>query len=325
MKRSGSRQKFLMCFRPVVEMEDCILDDGFGLHKSKSAALLSINQSDSQAFLISAAGSDEFSDSFGKKGTLDRSVSDYSAFVGDRRSVSSAMEEVVAAQPPNHHRSKRFSRAIKAALFDSVLSKRANNTKSWNRVADESNRGSSLIRMNSMDKEQCNSIRKVFEGRWEAMSSSSSSSSSSLASSASLPNLCSGSDSETPSQSSSVARRVKTRQSEQSPNPNQKQFGSLTACLLLLVSLGVTILGGKFLGVALTLICLYSLPRRRQDLLRVFDPLAGEARTSREENRVSREYKKQRVVMEGMLKRNHRSYPCLNRPKSESAALQQSK
>ncbi|CAL1383970.1 unnamed protein product [Linum trigynum] len=144
MKRSGSRNKFLMCFRPVAEMEDCVLDDGFGLHKSKFAALLSIDRSNSQAFLISAAGSDEFTDSMGKKVTLDRSVSDCSAFPGGRRSVSSEVEEVVVPTPrQHHHRRKSFSRAIKAVLFEPISSKRGNDRKSMNRVADESNHGSS--------------------------------------------------------------------------------------------------------------------------------------------------------------------------------------
>ncbi|CAN1123989.1 hypothetical protein LINPERPRIM_LOCUS3510 [Linum perenne] len=280
MKRSGSRSKFMTCFRPVE-----VLDDGFSdLPTSKPR--MKIDRSKSQAsFLVSEANS-----SVSNGILLDRSVSDSSAFA-DVRLEKLISDEVSGSVSKHHRRKSSFSRTIKAALIEPMLSKRANDRRSV------STRCSSLTGRNSM--EDYESIRKEFDDGPEIKSSSSSSPSSS---SSSIQCLSPGSETENPTKTKPATTKTETRK----PDPIRKE--GLTVCLLLLVSLGVTVLGGKFWAVALTLICLYSLPRRRRQIKNNESPAVESRKLPEKDRAAAREYRKQRVVIEGMLERSHRRF-----------------
>ncbi|CAN1161097.1 hypothetical protein LINPERPRIM_LOCUS45358 [Linum perenne] len=244
MKRIGSKNKFLTCFRPGFHIEEMILDDGF----SKSATILKIDP----------------------KEFLNRSVSDCSAFAAG--TPNSDTDEASAAAIRPLSRRKSFSRAVKAIVSDLFRGKDRKNR----------SRGSDF---STADPDGYDSIRKEFD---------SSSSSSSFS-----PSSNSGSDSENPSTAAGTRR---TRKPD--PESNRRRSGDLTVFLLLLVCLAVTVLGGKLLGVALTPICLYLMPRRRGF---ADDSRKGEERRSPEKVRSSEtEYRKQSVVMEGMLRRSNR-------------------
>ncbi|CAN0896926.1 hypothetical protein LINGRAHAP2_LOCUS18800 [Linum grandiflorum] len=252
MKRNGSKNKFITCFRPGFPIEEMIREDGF----SKSAS--KIDRSKSHASLIPTTT---------HNGILDRSVSDCSAF-----SVRNSESDET---PPRLPRRKSFSRAVKAIVSEMFHSPRSGSKdrKSRNRGSDFVIGAPSLTRTDFTDLD-------------EFTSSSSTSSSSSMGS-------VSGSDSESPW----TTRRTRK------PDPNRA--GNLTVFLLVLVSLAVTVLGGKLVGVALTSVFLYLMPRRRGIVCG--ESGKGEARRSPAKGRSSEtEYRKQRVVMEGMLKRSNR-------------------
>ncbi|CAN0914747.1 hypothetical protein LINGRAHAP2_LOCUS28741 [Linum grandiflorum] len=286
MKRSGSRSKFMTCFRPVVDLDD---GDTAGLNHSgfrdlpTSKSRIKIDRSKSQASFLTPESSVS-------NGILDRSVSDSSAFAEVR--LEKLISDEVASVARHHRRKSSFSRTIKAALLEPMLSKRVNDRKSV------STRCSSLTGRNSM--EDYESIRKEFDDSPEIKSSSASSSSSS-SSSSSLRCPSPGSETENPTKTKPAVKATETHK------PDPKVRDNLAVCLLLLVSLGVTVFGGKFWAVALTLICLYSLPkRRRRHIIDEGESPAVESRKSSEKERAAREYRKQRVVMEGILRRSPR-------------------
>ncbi|CAN1220457.1 hypothetical protein LINPERPRIM_LOCUS1911 [Linum perenne] len=234
MKRIGSKNKFLTCFRPGIHIEEMILDDGF----SKSATILKIEP----------------------KEILNRSVSDCSAFAAGVPDSDSDEASAAAIRPLS--RRKSFSRAVKAIFSDLFHSPRGKDRKNRSRGSDFS----------TADPDGYDSIRKEFDSS------------------------NSGSDSENPS----TVRRTR----KPDPESNRRRSGDLTVFLLLLVCLAVTVLGGKLLGVALTPICLYLMPRRRGF---ADDSRKVEERRSPEKGRSSEtEYRKQSVVMEGMLRRSNR-------------------
>ncbi|CAN1783524.1 hypothetical protein LINPERHAP1_LOCUS16305 [Linum perenne] len=123
---------------------------------------------------------------------------------------------------PRLSRRKSFSRAIKSIASDLFQSSRSKDRKLRIRSSDSTTRVPSLTQ------------------EFDASSSSMSS--------------VSGSESETPSTAG------ETRKPD--PVPERKKYGILVMFLLLLASVAVTVLGGKLLGVALTLICVFLVPRR---------------------------------------------------------------
>ncbi|CAN1783523.1 hypothetical protein LINPERHAP1_LOCUS16305 [Linum perenne] len=247
MKRNGSRNKFLTCFRPGFQLEEMILDDGMKRTGSSNKFIRFFRPS----FHLEQMISD------------DHSVSDYSASYGRRSSEKWGSDE--AEFYPRLSKRKTFSRAIKS-IFHSPRSKDRN---SRNQVSDSPTRVPSLTWTESTDEEDYDSITEEF-----GTSSSSTSSGSGSASSGS------GSDSETPSTEET------TRKPD--PVPERKKYGILAMILLLLVSVAVTVLGGKLLGVALTLICVYLVPRRWGIVGGVVSGKGGERRSSETECRKQR-------------------------------------
>ncbi|CAN0896933.1 hypothetical protein LINGRAHAP2_LOCUS18803 [Linum grandiflorum] len=106
MKRSGSRNKLLACFRPDFHMEEMIADDGLFLTRSKSAALLAAVEKNS-------------------KPILHRSVSNCSvSTVGVSSENSDSDETTVVGH--RIRRKKSFSRAVKSIVSDIFHSKSKN-------------------------------------------------------------------------------------------------------------------------------------------------------------------------------------------------------
>ncbi|CAN1220454.1 hypothetical protein LINPERPRIM_LOCUS1908 [Linum perenne] len=202
----------------------------------------------------------------------DHSVSDYSASYGRRSSEKWGSDE--AEFYPRLSKRKTFSRAIKS-IFHSPRSKDRN---SRNQVSDSPTRVPSLTWTESTDEEDYDSITEEF-GTSSSSTSSGSGSGSGLGSGSGFG---SDSDSETPST---------TTRKPVDPEPERKRAAILAMILLLVVCLAVTVLGGKLLGLALTLICVYLVPRRWGVVGK------GEQRRSSET-----ECRKERMVMGGMVK-----------------------
>ncbi|CAN1220456.1 hypothetical protein LINPERPRIM_LOCUS1910 [Linum perenne] len=235
MKRNGSRNKFLTCFRPGFQLEEMILDDGLGI--------------------------------------LNHSVSDCSAFAGVRSSEKWGSDE--ADFYPRLSRRKSFSRAIKSIASDLFQSSRSKDRKLRIRSSDSTTRVPSLTRTDSTDEEEYDSITEEFGSPLFPTSSSSTTS-------------VSGSEAETPSTAEEIRRP--------DPGPDRKRSGILAMILLLLVCLAVTVLGGKLLGVALTLICVYLVPRR-------WGIVGGGGSGKGEEKKSSEtECRKQRMLVGGLMK-----------------------
>ncbi|CAN1365025.1 hypothetical protein LINPERPRIM_LOCUS45370 [Linum perenne] len=236
MKRNGSRNKFLTCFRPGFHLEEMILDDGLGI--------------------------------------LNHSVSDCSAFAGVRSSEKWGSDE--ADFYPRLSRRKSFSRAIKSIASDLFQSSRSKDRKLRIRSSDSTTRVPSLTRTDSTDEEEYDSITEEFGSPLFTSFSSSTT-------------FVSGSETETPSTAEETTRKP-------NPGPDRKRSGILAMILLLLVCLAVTVLGGKLLGVALTLICVYLVPRRWGIVGCVGSGKGEEKRSSETECR------KQRMLVGGLMK-----------------------
>ncbi|CAN0896932.1 hypothetical protein LINGRAHAP2_LOCUS18802 [Linum grandiflorum] len=210
---------------------------------------------------------------------LDPSVSDCSVSQSPARCSSCSDEENSVHRIP---RRKSFSRSFKTVVSDLFHSQspRAKDRRSLN------NRGSDLeIRvplLTRMEEEFDYSVRKELDSPSSPSSSSTSTTTSSICSS----------DSEESAAAGEIRRP--------DPEAERKRSGYLALFLLMLVSLAVTVVGGKLLGVALTLGCLYLMPRRRGNGGGYSGE--GEVKGSLPET----EQKKQRMVMGGMLKRGHR-------------------
>ncbi|CAN1161105.1 hypothetical protein LINPERHAP2_LOCUS23721 [Linum perenne] len=269
MKRSGSRNKFLTCFRPGFHMDDVILDDGF-LHRSVSdcsVSTASLNSESSDSDESSVPGhtiQEKKKKSFSraiKSVFSDCSVSDCSVSTASLNSDNSDSDESsVSGHTILKKKKKSFSRTIKSVFSDLIHPSRAKIRKSQNRGSESPTRTES-------DLEEYDSIRKGF-----------------------------GSDSETPSISG------KNRRTD--PEPERRRSDGLSLFLLLLVSVAVTVLGGQLLGVALTSISLNFIPHRR---VVVGGSGKGEMRRSPEKGRWSEtKYRKQSVGMGGTLKRSQR-------------------
>ncbi|CAN1365066.1 hypothetical protein LINPERPRIM_LOCUS45368 [Linum perenne] len=192
----------------------------------------------------------------------DHSVSDYSTSYGRRSSEKWGSDEDEFY--PRLSKRKKFSRAIKSIFHSPRM--RSEDCKSRSRFSDSPTRVPSLTWTESTDEEDYDSITEEF-----GTSSSSTSSGSGW-----------GSDSETPST---------TTRKPVDPEPERKRAAILAMILLLVVCLAVTVLGGKLLGLALTLICVYLVPRRWGVVGK------GEQRRSSET-----ECRKERMVMGGMVK-----------------------
>ncbi|CAN1365067.1 hypothetical protein LINPERPRIM_LOCUS45369 [Linum perenne] len=231
MKRTGSRNKFIRCFRPMISA------DGF-------------------------ADSNEIQD---------HSVSDFSVSYGRRSSEKWGSDE--AEFYPRLSKRKGFSRAIKSIASDLFYSSRSKDRRSLNRSSDSTTRVPSLTRTESTGEEE------DYDSITEEVDTSSSS-------------MSSGSGSESESETPSTAGETR----KPDPVPERKKYGILVMFLLLLASVAVTVLGGKLLGVALTLICVFLVPRR-WGIVGGGDSGEGEERRSSET-----ECRKQRMLVGGLTK-----------------------
>lgn len=93
--KTVSRNKFLLCFRPVVDVDDLVLNSKSGVDHSKKQALRYVGME--------------------KKENMKNSAS--SSLLLDSGCSTSSSENSVILHSPK----KRFSRVIKAVLFETIM------------------------------------------------------------------------------------------------------------------------------------------------------------------------------------------------------------
>ncbi|KAK2650946.1 hypothetical protein Ddye_018435 [Dipteronia dyeriana] len=287
VSRNNSSNKFLVCFKPVVDMDQLVLE-------SKSSVV-----------------------NIDHHGSRSQRRLPFNCINPENRSenVKKSEKSMMVRCPSN----KTVSKVIKAVLFETILAKRVRDRKSERKSStlqdsyhhhQSSKRSFSNSRrthksLDSSDHyvQQIKSI-PVLSSQSSVNSSSSSSSSSSC---------CSISEPKKQNQN--------CKQLDNNNNNNMVGGGSTTAgtgswsfscviTLLLIIILTVTCLCGRVSAIFCTTVSLYYLPRRSK--CRRWRRLLPEneamiERHLRKKSEGSGEYQKKKIIMEGLLERNHHS------------------
>ncbi|TXG55282.1 hypothetical protein EZV62_020538 [Acer yangbiense] len=276
MKNNVSRSnsnRFLVCFKPVVDMDQLVLE-------SKSSVVIDHHGSKSQRRLpfncINPENSSE--------------------------NVKKSEKSMMVRCPSN----RTLSKVIKAVLFETILAKRVRVRKSERKsltLQDSYHHQSSKRRHThkSLDSSDHYVIQQIKSNPVLSSQSSVNSSSSS--------SCC------------SISEPKKQNQNCKKLDNNNNMGGGVTTAgtgswsfscvmtLLLIIILTVTCLCGRVSAIFCTTVCLYYLPRRSIcRRRRLPENEAMIKRHLRKKSEGSGEYQKKKIIMEGLLERNHHSY-----------------
>ncbi|KAK1567161.1 hypothetical protein Q3G72_008800 [Acer saccharum] len=275
MKNNVSRSnsnKFLVCFKPVVDMDQLVLE-------SKSSVAIDHHGSKSQRRLP-----------FNRINPENRS-----------ENVKKSEKSMMVRCPSN----RTLSKVIKAILFETILAKRVRERKSERKsltLQDSYHHQSSKRRHThkSLDSSDHCVIQQIKCNPVLSSQSSVNSSSSS---------------------SCSISEPKKQNQNCKKLDNNNNMGGGVTTAgmgswsfscvmtLLLIIILTVTCLCGRVSAIFCTTVCLYYLPRRSIcRRRRLPENEAMIKRHLRKKSEGSGEYQKKKIIMEGLLERNHHSY-----------------
>ncbi|KAL9342683.1 hypothetical protein Peur_066008 [Populus x canadensis] len=285
--KNVSRNKFLLCFKPVVDMDQLVLNHskvGVVDHSTdKSLKHLSREKKE--------------------RDHMKRLVPNSSLLSEDNDTcsaiISSSENSLIL-----HSSKKNLSRVIKAVFFETILSKRIHDRKG--NLCQDSNIGSkppppppssspppppppssSMDSKKSLDDtsdhDNTNLVNKVLIDTHQA--------------------------NEVTSCPSSIPESRKLSKIKNSRNPNEElEFKAKTmdksGIYLFLISLTVTVLWGKLCAIFFTIIWLYFLPRRQHNTSRPQNVTRSLWLPEKEESKDQYHYKK-KVIMEGLLGRNH--------------------
>ncbi|KAJ6763754.1 hypothetical protein OIU79_024324 [Salix purpurea] len=263
--KNVSRNKFLLCFKPVVDMDQLVLDRskvGVGDHSKRQAVKHLAREKK-------------------KMDHMKRLVPNSSLLSDDNydtEMISSSENSLVL-----HSSKKNLSRVIKTVFFETLLSKRVRDGKG-NPCQDSnigSKRSSSMDSKKSLD-DKTNSVNKVLIETHQANEATS----------------CSGSISE----STKLSRIKNSRKPNQELEFKAKIMDKSSIYLFLIISLTVIVLWGKLCAIFFTIIWLYFLPRKQHNPSRPRNVIRSLWLPEKEENIDQRCYKK-KVIMEGLLER----------------------
>ncbi|XP_011048486.1 PREDICTED: uncharacterized protein At5g23160-like [Populus euphratica] len=280
--KNVSRNKFLLCFKPVVDMDQLVLNHsevGVVDHSTdKSLKHLPREKK--------------------KRDHMMRLVPN-SSLLSDDNDTCSAIISSSENSLILHSSKKNLSRVIKAVFFDTILAKRIHDRKG--NLCQDSNIGSkppsssssspppppSMDSKKSLDDtsdhDNTNLVNKVLIDTHQA--------------------------NEVTSCPSSISESRKLSKIKNSRNPNELlEFKAKTkdksGIYLFLVSLAVTVLWGKLCAIFFTITWLYFLPRRQHSTSRPQNVTRSLWLPEKEESKDQYYYKK-KVIMEGLLERNH--------------------
>ncbi|KAF9670882.1 hypothetical protein SADUNF_Sadunf13G0115300 [Salix dunnii] len=265
--KNVSRNKFLLCFKPVVDMDQLVLDHskvGVGDHPTRQAAKHLARE----------------------KKKRERLVPDSSLLSDDNydtEMISSSENSFVL-----HSSKKNLSRVIKTVFFETRLSKRVRDGKG-NPCQDSnigSKRSSSMDSKKSLadtsDHDKTSTVNEVLIETHQANEVTS----------------CSGSISE----STKLSKIKSSRKPDQGLEFKAKIMDK-SSIYLFLISLTVTVLWGKLCAIFFTIIWLYFLPRKQHSTSRPRNVIRSLWLPEKEENKDQHCYKK-KVIMKGLLERN---------------------
>lgn len=279
--KNVSRNKFLLCFKPVVDMDQLVLNH------SKVGVL------------------DHSTDKSLKHLSREKKERDHmkrlvpnSSLLSDDNDTCSAVISSSENSLILHSSKKNLSRVIKAVFFETILSKRIHDRKG--NLCQDSNIGSKPSSSSSppppppsmdskkslddtSDHDNTNLVNKVLIDAHQA--------------------------NEATSCPSSISESRKLSRIKNSRNPDEElEFKAKTmdksGIYLFLISLTVTVLWGKLCAIFFTIIWLYFLPRRQHNTSRSQNATRSLWLPEKEESKDQYSYKK-KVIMEGLLERNH--------------------
>ncbi|XP_022749078.1 uncharacterized protein LOC111298616 [Durio zibethinus] len=267
------RNKFLLCFRPVADM-DLMLE---------SNALVVDRSQNHQALTYVGVN---------KKEDMKPSAT--------QSSVSDTKDSIRIHRPGK----KTFSQVIKAVVFEIVLDRRVRRRKGIDQESYSSKHNFPLSsRDKLLDSSFDESVNKVSAGKGTVCRSNSVSSGSSCSSSSSSSS--SSPNSTLKAKRQQLQNSYNTYSNHQEDEKKTKEEGtdrgscSNNAIFLLLISLAVTIFCGKFCAILFTSIWLYFFPQQQPTGV-----IGNLENNKRRPEKKSRAYKK-KVIMEGLLERNH--------------------
>ncbi|XP_039139637.1 uncharacterized protein LOC120276959 [Dioscorea cayenensis subsp. rotundata] len=192
---------------------------------------------------------------------------------------------------------RSLTKVFRSAAFVSVLERigsrrigrgRSRFRKEMETLDDRSLTGSSSRSMD-YDDQRTDSTDRIFLS--SSLSSSSSSSSIVSSSAASLP----------PPPERKHRRRLPPSSNTRKPLPETENYHYATGLCLLVISFGVLLMFGRLCAIPWTATCLYFVPRRKYGI----SPPDAAVVMAALRSRSSEEDEKKRVVLEGLLERNH--------------------
>ncbi|KAJ0966037.1 hypothetical protein J5N97_027175 [Dioscorea zingiberensis] len=206
-------------------------------------------------------------------------------------SVQTSEEE---AGSSSSSRRRTLTKVFRSGAFVSALKRNKGSSPALERkesdASDERSVAGSSSRLTEDDERRTDSSDQVFTPK-SPSSTSSASSASSLSSSAT---------SHSPPETKPRRRRQPKRSESEKAPPGRKNYHPATGLFLLLISLCVMVIFGRLCAILWTATWLYLAPRRISVVSAA--PVAKPGHRSR----VSEEDEKRRVVLEGLLERNHR-------------------
>ncbi|KAK3184267.1 hypothetical protein Dsin_031553 [Dipteronia sinensis] len=275
VSRNNSSNKFLVCFKPVVDMDRLVLE-------SKSSVVIDHHGSRSQR----------------------RSSCNCINPENRSENVKKSEKSMMVRCPWN----KTMSKVIKAVLFETILAKR---------VRDRKSERKSLTLQDSYHHHQ--SSKRSFSNSRHTHKSLNSSDHY-VQQIKSNPVLSSQSSSSSSCCSISEPKKQNLNCKKLDNNNNMGGGGttggtgswsfSCVMTLLLIIIVTVTCICGRVSAIFCTTVCLYYLPRRSKcrRLLLLPENEAMIERHVRKKSEGSGEYQKKKIIMEGLLERNHHSY-----------------
>ncbi|PRQ52957.1 hypothetical protein RchiOBHm_Chr2g0161211 [Rosa chinensis] len=264
--KNGSRSKFLLCFRPVVDMEMVVESKGVVVdrptRRSRTKPIENTKVEKTKVVEVKEEEEVKVQAPLTKTMSLDRECSMIS-------SQSSKM--------PRSRHNRTFSRVIKAVVFETILAKKVRDGRVVRQDSFGSKRSYSMNRRKSLSLETNELMITPAETNSHEVKVNSSSNPDSAKHS-------------TKNQEDSVTK----------PKKNEKGSCELNSGMyLLLISLGITVFWGRVFAILFTSLWLYfftwSCPtsyRRRPENVRKWSE--AESRDQ-----------KRRVIMEGLIERNH--------------------
>ncbi|XP_062028672.1 uncharacterized protein LOC133744605 [Rosa rugosa] len=279
--KNGSRSKFLLCFRPVVDMEMVVESKGVVVDRpTRRSRTKPIENTKVEKTKVVEVKEEEEEEEVKVQAPLTKTMS------LDREC---SMISSQSSKMPRSRHNRTFSRVIKAVVFETILAKKVRDGRVVRQDSFGSKRSYSMNRGKSLSLETDELMITPTETNSHEVKVNCSSNPDSAKQS-------------TKNQEDSVTILSKKKKKDSVTKPKKNEKGSCelnSGMYLLLISLAITVLWGRVFAILFTSLWLYfftwSCPtsyRRRPENVRKWSE--AESRDQ-----------KRRVIMEGLIERNH--------------------